>query len=249
MRVPSAAQLLEAWEGALGLPPAHRALSLLAAAEPELLYSELAALPIGRRDARLLQLRERLFGSQLLLVVPCPQCKELSESQLHAPDLGFEPGDEPDRPAQGPCTAVFHDYRISFRLPASDDLLALATAAEPDQARGLLLERCIIEARDPHGAALSPMDLPEAVLADLAAHMESADPGAVIELAFECAACSHRWQEMFDIAGFLWREIHAWAQRTLRDVHALARAYGWREPDVLALSPTRRQIYLELCRQ
>ena len=43
--------------------------------------------------------------------------------------------------------------------------------------------------------------------------------------------------------------MHAWARRTLRDVHVLARAYGWREADVLALSPTRRQIYVELSRQ
>jgi hypothetical protein len=79
--------------------------------------------------------------------------------------------------------------------------------------------------------------------------MASADPGADIDLAFDCPECGHRWQEVFDINGFLWREIHAWAKRTLRDVHVLARAYGWTEPDALSLSPTRRQIYLELCRQ
>jgi hypothetical protein len=35
----------------------------------------------------------------------------------------------------------------------------------------------------------------------------------------------------------------------LYDVHALASAYGWREADVLAMSPMRRQVYLELARQ
>jgi hypothetical protein len=54
---------------------------------------------------------------------------------------------------------------------------------------------------------------------------------------------------LFDIASFLWRETHGWAQGTLRDVHGLAAAYGWREEDVLRLSPTRRQIYLELARR
>ena len=245
MQIPSAAELLDVWEGALGLTSAHRALRLLAAAEPELSHDELALLPIGRRDARLLQLRESLFGSQLVLVVPCPQCKELIESQLCAADLGFAP----DRPPQGTCTTTSHGYSVSFRLPGSADLIALAAEAEAGRARELLLTRCMLEARDPQSGAKRVADLPEAVLADLATHMEAADPGAVVELAFECPVCSHRWQEMFDIASFLWHEIHAWAQRTLRDVHALARAYGWREPDVLALSPTRRQIYLELCRQ
>ena len=45
---------------------------------------------------------------------------------------------------------------------------------------------------------------------------------------------------------FLWTEIEAWAWRMLSDVHTLARAYGWGERDILALSPTRRQFYLEM---
>jgi hypothetical protein len=48
---------------------------------------------------------------------------------------------------------------------------------------------------------------------------------------------------------FLWSEIHSWAQRLLRDVHAIAAAYGWREGDILAMNPLRRQAYLELIGQ
>jgi hypothetical protein len=44
----------------------------------------------------------------------------------------------------------------------------------------------------------------------------------------------------------LWREIESMAGRLLRDVHALASAYGWHEKDILALSPVRRQFYLTL---
>ena len=36
------------------------------------------------------------------------------------------------------------------------------------------------------------------------------------------------------------------ALRLLGHVHALARAYGWREADILAMSPARRQVYLDL---
>ena len=244
MRVPSAAQLLETWEGALSQSPTQRALSLLAAAEPELTHEALASLPLGQRDARLLQLRERLFGGQLQLVVPCPKCGQLIESQLGAADLacdGQQAFVETHRvESQG--------YTLSFRPPASADLIALAGEMDAGRARERLLERCVLDARDPNGEPMPARALPRVVLAELAAQMESADPGAVVELCFDCPACQHRWQEVFDIAGFLWREIHAWAQRTLRDVHVLAHAYGWREADVLALTPTRRQIYLELCR-
>ena len=50
----------------------------------------------------------------------------------------------------------------------------------------------------------------------------------------------------FDIVSFFWREIEEFAIRTLREIHALARAYGWAEDQILALSPTRRRCYLEM---
>ena len=76
--------------------------------------------------------------------------------------------------------------------------------------------------------------------------MALADPQADVQLNLSCPACNHHWQSVFDIVSFFWSEIHAWAQRTLREIHALASAYGWREADILALSPRRRQLYLEM---
>lgn len=245
MRTPSPAQLLDVWESALRQSPTRRALSLLATAHPELSENELATLPIGPRDERLLQLRKHLFGSQLLLVVPCPQCGQYIESQLRADDLvcNYSGAEATTHFAES------HDYRVSFRLPASDDLMAMAPDGDAAETRARLLDRCVLEVRDALGKQKAVSSLPDEVVDDIVMHMQRADPGADLQLAFECPACGNQWTEMLDIASFLWREIHAWAQRTLRDVDTLARAYGWREADVLALSPTRRQIYLELCRR
>jgi hypothetical protein len=44
----------------------------------------------------------------------------------------------------------------------------------------------------------------------------------------------------------VWTELRAHARRLLREVDVLARAYGWTEPDVLALDERRRAAYLEL---
>ena len=41
-------------------------------------------------------------------------------------------------------------------------------------------------------------------------------------------------------------ELATQAKRLLREVHFLARAYGWREADILAMSARRRQAYLEM---
>lgn len=81
--------------------------------------------------------------------------------------------------------------------------------------------------------------------ADLEATWAAADPLAVTELALTCPACSHHWLEEADLGPFVWRKVDAWAEGLLDEVALLARAYGWRESDVLALPPARRRRYLE----
>jgi hypothetical protein len=76
--------------------------------------------------------------------------------------------------------------------------------------------------------------------------MAEADPQADVQLNLSCPQCAAAWSAPFDIEAFLWTEIAAWAGRTLQEVHGLARAYGWREQDILSLSATRRRIYLEM---
>ena len=83
----------------------------------------------------------------------------------------------------------------------------------------------------------------------LESRMAQADPQANIQLALGCPACGHSWLALFDIVGFFWREIDTWARRVLRDIHTLALAYGWSEAEILALSPWRRQFYLEMVSQ
>ena len=67
----------------------------------------------------------------------------------------------------------------------------------------------------------------------------------VIDVA--CPECGEATRAELDIASYLWTELDAWARDVLLDVHLLATAYGWSEPEILALSPTRRRYYLELC--
>jgi hypothetical protein len=51
---------------------------------------------------------------------------------------------------------------------------------------------------------------------------------------------------VFDIISFFWTELDSLARRLLQDVHVLAKAYSWREADILSMSATRRQFYLEM---
>jgi hypothetical protein len=243
MRALDSAELLDLWERGLPLSPTRRALALLAAACPEASPSELAAMPLGRRNAHLLALRELLLGPELTVVAPCPACGEHLESTFHSGDMRSDLGpEEPVLPIEA------EGYRVAFRLPSSEDLLALGAATDRVSARDIMLERCLLGV-ERKGEPTDPKSLPEPVVAAVAARMAAADPAADIELALSCPCCRHGWHIGFDVAGFFWQEIHAWAKHMLRGVHALARAYGWREADVLALTSTRRRFYLELARQ
>ena len=243
VHTPTPAQLLQVWERGGEPSAAARGLLLLGCScDDEACVDALAALPLGRRDALLLELRERLFGAAIEAVATCPQCEAMIEATFRCDDL---------RLAVPPAAAtalehVAHGIRVQFRLPDSRDLLALESCADALAARECLLERCAWDAqRDErsHDVRTLPHDLQ----AELAQAMAQADPQADLQLAFRCPDCDHAWQPLFDIAGFLWQELHAWALHMLREVDTLAATYHWAEADILAMSPRRRQAYLELC--
>lgn len=235
----TAAELLAVWETASARSPVDRALALLAAACPEHAPDALAQLSIGRRDACLLTLREWAFGAQLVSVADCPQCGDMLELLFQVDDVRVPPVDLPE-----PLSLTADEYAITFRLPNSHDLAALRHAGNSAGAR-VLLQRCLVSAQRGDVAQVAD-ELPEQVMQAMTDSMAQADPQADVELRLTCPNCAHAWLAPFDISSFFWQEIEAWAGRLLRDIHCLARAYGWREADVLALSPQRRQIYLEM---
>lgn len=241
MRPLSPATLLDVWEQGQRDIPAGRALALLRAADDEISPEALANFAIGRRDWRLLVLREWMFGSRLTGVANCASCNEQLEWTANVADLRL--AKEPEQ--SGDLLVEADRYRISFRLPNSHDLAAIADCAEAPEARMRLLQRCLtfIEVAD---TRISPDDLPGALADIIGDRMAEADPQAAIELDLTCAECGHRWQALFDIESFLWSEINVWARRTLKEIHTLARAYGWSEREILNLSPWRRQFYLSL---
>lgn len=241
MRPLSAAELLSVWERGAAQQPAGRALALLAASCPEEGTDALAALCVGARDARLLRLREWTFGPRLSRVGECPGCGQRLELGLEVSDLLVSDAYAPARE----LTLAAEDFEVRFRLPDSSDLIAAGRGGGAAFGRRRLLERCLLFAARA-GEECAAADLPDEVLEAVAAEMGRADPQADVQLSLTCPDCGHRWDSPFDIVSYFWGELHAWAQRVLREVHALARAYGWRESDILALSPLRREIYLQM---
>ena len=231
MRVPSESELLDLWDVGASRHPIDRALLLCSWARPDLPGDCVGELPLGEVNAALLRLRESLFGPDIEAQVCCPQCGELLVIGLQVGQLLAE--------AQIDDRRREVDVRgFRFRVLDSHDLAAIANEVDAEAAALHLLERCCI------GRPEGSMPLPPTILDEAEAELEAADPLADLSLAVRCDACGHSWEASLDAGSLLWQEVQRHVRGLLGEVDALARAYGWTEREVLALSPPRRAAYL-----
>lgn len=242
MRPLTATDILRIWELGERQGPFHQALTLLTATYPESTLDQLADLSRGQRDRLLFTLRERMFGSELRGFAECPQCRERLEFGLGIAEIC---GAAPAEVTSGEQSFSIEGYDLCFRLPTSRDMISAAACRGPQQARKLLIQHCLQECRH-DGRIVTCEELPEFVIATVAHRLSQCDPLQEVLLDLTCPACKHGWQSLFDIVTFLWAELGNQAKKILREVHLLARAYGWREADILALSTRRRHAYLEM---
>lgn len=239
MRSLSAAELIRVWERGANDAPVDRALALLAAGTDED-PQELARLSVGRRDARLLEVHEQLFGRKLAAFAECSHCKERLEYTLSTD--AFAGGN-----AGGGSRLALQvgDTSFELRLPDSVDLRAVNRCGDLSEARRILVQRCIVDARC-KGGPVHPDTLADESIERIGEFLATADPQSEMLIDLTCPACGHSWQVMFDIESFLWAKVSAMAKRLLHEVHVLATAYGWAERDILAMAAARRQFYLEM---
>lgn len=230
-------ELLDAWEDAYGRDEPSckaRLITLLGRDEDP-------SLTVGRSNALLLSLRAALFGRSLRAMVECPECGE---------PLEFETTTDRLVASDPPAVERTYELRASgawirFRLLRLADLVAASRSADPAGAADELMRRVVVEARiDEREVDIT--ELPSDASAALERELTRLDPNVELSIDLTCPTCGAEASADFDAGAYLWAELDRWARRTLRTVDALARAYGWTERDVLALSPTRRRLYAEM---
>jgi hypothetical protein len=190
---------------------------------------------LGERNAQLLDLHARWLSH-------CPACSNAAQFSTECAALS----------ARWPAAAMEPRHRldalghtIEFRLPDTTDVAAAGDAPDEDAFARELLARCVLACtRD--GVPVPLHELPVPLLDALAQRMESLDPAASLAFDLACPQCGTPWEARLDVGQLLSQKLQAAAERVLLDVDALARAYGWSEPDVLRLSATRRAAYLQL---
>jgi hypothetical protein len=203
---------------------------------------QLTKLDIASRDLLLLNLYEKAFGHAISGFSTCPECSEHCEWETSTTDIksiarhNVAGGDECMDLTEG-------DRSIRFRLPNSADLAA-AIGLDTESARMLVLRRCVTEAT--FCGEPEPVNLSDAIMQAISSRMSECAPLAEITLDIKCPACEHGYQACFDIASFLWTKLSLEAKGLIREIHLLAKEYGWSEKDILSMSAVRRNLYLEM---
>jgi hypothetical protein len=211
------------------------------------------ALTVGDREALLLHLRRLSVGERMACVLHCPvpDCGQPMDLDLRVTDLLLPPYAEvrPEHEATlGDDGTAVH---VRFRLPTGADQEAAAVLAvtDPEAATDLLLRRCLLQLAVGDGPtmAISPdSDLPDVVRRDLPSLLARLDPQAELLLNLACPVCGQAFTALFDAAAYLFQEVSERAAHLYREVHLLAFYYHWSEAEILGMTATKRQRYLDL---
>jgi hypothetical protein len=240
MRALNTSELLQAHDDCRHHHPIDAALSILRLALPESPWEELAHMPLGQRDRILLLTHAATFGNQLDLWSECPACHATIAIAPSVDNLILR---DPDPQAVANIACLKIGGR-SFQLRPIDsiDLAAMLTQRDIAQARRLLVERCLSAQDD----ELAPGEIIlDSETVDAAAErLALIDPQADLYFDLSCLACNGTWQAPLDVAALIAAEVRSHAEHLFDQIHEIARAYHWREADILALSPIRRQTYL-----
>lgn len=230
------AQLLDAWDEAAAVPSAARGAVLIVHGRRHSLDAVLD-LPLGEASVLAARLYAKEFGDEVEALLPCEGCGELLEVGLSV-SLLYEPGEPSTGGAERRVVTAAGE--LTVRPPTTRDLLAVGGRPGPGPA---LLARCVSDAS---GTPVDPaaLDADTLELLDSLAEELAGAAGGVVRTS--CPCCSAEARASVDMGGLLWDRVSAAAPELLAEVAALASAFGWRESDVLALSPARRRAYLGL---
>ncbi len=117
---------------------------------------------------------------------------------------------------------------VRFRLPTAGDARAAECHADAPER---LLASCVEDLPGPAGRRRI-----ESAIAGFAPLLSRA-------LAVRCAACRAMLRAVIHVPSFVVDELTSIARSIFEDVHLIAKGYGWREAEILALPRLRRQRY------
>jgi len=194
-------------------------------------WPQAASLNAHQRDLLLGHLYRATFGDRIRKTATCAACGKPYDVDFPLGDLmsGAVVPDPSAAADNGDGT-----YTIEgggrFRLPATEDELAVAGLSAPEGARELL-RRCTIEPGD-------------AVAIETA--MERLAPILSLQLASECPECGTPQSVEFDLQRHFLAAVLSERRQTTLEIHRIALAYRWSMNEILGLPRSQRQSYYRL---
>ena len=192
---------------------------------------------IGDRDRLVAELQRNCFGDRVSSVAQCESCEGSFEIEFSLSALIERTDVRPSSAAEvaGPDD---HGFYVApgggrFRLVTADDE-RLLLGVPPEQAGEMLLSRCLPD-RSRGSAAETTQALVEAI-----------DPVLSLELPASCAECGAAQKVDFDLPRFFLASLFRERPLLIREVHWIAKAYGWSHQEILGLPRTVRRAYAGL---
>jgi hypothetical protein len=191
------------------------------------------------------QLAIQLGLNNVWLTPQCPQCGVAFDVLVTLSALPIKPAGQgfpyaPVRTSQG----TFH-----VRAPNGDDQESIVDLDDPATALRCIISRCIVEQlkdnehhRSTDDPAVDVSALSEEDLSAIETALESICPELTICVRAVCPECRAAQDVPVDPYLCL-RRSHS---EIYTDVHVLASVYHWSEPQILALSRSRRKRYLSM---
>lgn len=194
-----------------------------------------ATLTAADRDRLLAAIYRRTYGTHISGTVSCRVCGKAFDLDFDLVHLqaALQPAESPaPMPDKGYLAFALADGR-RFRLPTGEDELAVWHLPADATLTELLL-RCVLEG----DASVDPDSIQAA--------MKAVAPLMDVDLDGHCPECGENQSIHFDIQNYLLSALQAEQPRLTREIHRLATAYGWTLPDILALTRSQRQAYVNL---
>jgi hypothetical protein len=231
MRNLTSAQLIELWNPD-GATSAHWRLEplLAVAANPG---DDVSADTLGRRNQRLLEFHQSLTSRPMAARSRCTSCG--TDNEFVVPVIAILGCPQPK--LETTITLRSQRKQLRFRLPTMADVRTVI-GVEGGQASAALASACLI--------AGSASGVTSQVIARLDRKLEAIDPASRILLDLDCAECGVSLHIHVDVAELVSSTVDSLVDKALRQVHVLARAYGWSERAILEMPASRRLRYLAL---
>ena len=195
------------------------------------------AMTLAERIGGLLEIVRRNAGrDELELTLRCaaPACGEQLAAAVSIPALLEMAEEAARRPALD-----LPDLGITLRRPrGADQRIWLRAGAA---GRGALQRRICADLATPTLVAAQ-----EAALARISEALDAFDPLVAFSVSLACPVCGAATEAPVDLEALALNALQRVQEVRVREVHRIARAYGWGKAAILALPSTRRARYLRL---